>query len=170
MVWFRYLNWQLQWNCPVMLPRGDLDWLGKLNVYFNQPHMLWKQDNGKYPSHSKADNEALCLIGLMPPLNKSDSHGPLGTFVKLRVVYAPGMPGTFFSPPRVSEPNMHHGTFVMHAGSLISGFLWSRWRGKRSRHPRRTHNPQFYVSGKRPIRLKQLTLSDEYHIFTLINT
>ena len=25
-----------------------------------------------------------------------------------------------------------------------------RWRGKRSRHSRRMHNPQFYVSGKRP--------------------
>ena len=35
-------------------------------------------------------------------------------------------------------------------GSLTSDFLWSRWRGKRSRHSRRTHNPQFYVSGKRP--------------------
>ena len=30
-------------------------------------------------------------------------------------------------------------------------FLWSRWRGKRSRHSRRMHNPQFYVSCKRPI-------------------
>ena len=36
-------------------------------------------------------------------------------------------------------------------GSLISGFLWSRWRGKRSRHSRRMRNPQFYVSGKRPM-------------------
>ena len=26
-----------------------------------------------------------------------------------------------------------------------------RWRGKRSRHSRRMRNPQFYVSGKRPI-------------------
>ena len=35
-------------------------------------------------------------------------------------------------------------------GSLTSGFLWSRWRGKRSRHSRRMRKPQFYVSGKRP--------------------
>ena len=34
-------------------------------------------------------------------------------------------------------------------GSLTSHFLWSRWRGKRPRHSRRMHNPQFYVSGKR---------------------
>ena len=40
----------------------------------------------------------------------------------------------------------------MHAGSLTSGFLWSRWRGKRSRHSRRMRNPQFHVSGKRPMR------------------
>ena len=36
-------------------------------------------------------------------------------------------------------------------GSLTSGFLWSRWRGKCSRHSRRMRNPQFYVSGKRPM-------------------
>ena len=30
-------------------------------------------------------------------------------------------------------------------------FLWSRWRGKRSRHSRRMRNPKFYVSGKRPM-------------------
>ena len=36
-------------------------------------------------------------------------------------------------------------------GSLTSGFLWSRWRGKRSRHSRRMRNPQLYVSGKKPM-------------------
>ena len=62
----------------------------------------------------------------------------------------------FHRPPRVSDPDMHHGTFVTHvpwcmAGSLTSGFLWSWWRGKLSRHSRRMRNPQFYVSGKRSI-------------------
>ena len=57
---------------------------------------------------------------------------------------------------RVSDPDMHHGTCVTLVswcmpGSLLSGFLWSRWRGKCSRHCRRRRNPQFYVSGKRPI-------------------
>ena len=37
------------------------------------------------------------------------------------------------------------------SGSLTNGFLWSRWRGKRSRHSRCMRNPQFCVSGKRPI-------------------
>ena len=31
------------------------------------------------------------------------------------------------------------------------GFANPQWRGKRSRHSRRMHNPQFYVSGKRPM-------------------
>ena len=61
-------------------------------------------------------------------------HGPLTRYVKLWVAHAPGMPGTFSPPPRVSHPYMHHGTCVMHAprcmpGSLTSGFLWRRWRG-----------------------------------------
>ena len=36
-------------------------------------------------------------------------------------------------------------------GSLTCVFLWSWWRGKRSRHSRRMRNPQFYVSGKMPM-------------------
>ena len=66
------------------------------------------------------------------------------------------MPGTFSPPPLVSDPDMHHGMCVTHMswcmpGSLTSGFLWSRRWGKHSRHSRRMRNPQFYVSGKRPM-------------------
>ena len=66
-------------------------------------------------------------------------HGPLARYVKMRVAHAPGRPGTFPSPPRVSVPDMHHGTRMTHVsgympGSLIYGFLWSRWRIKLSRH------------------------------------
>ena len=51
---------------------------------------------------------------------------------------------------------MHHRTCITHVpwcrpGSLTSGFLWSRCRGKRSRHSRCMRNPQFYVYGKRPM-------------------
>ena len=64
------------------------------------------------------------------------------------------MPGTFSPPSRVSDTDMHHGTCVTHvpwcmSGSLTNGFLWGRWRGKRSRHSRRMRNTQCYVSGKR---------------------
>ena len=49
--------------------------------------------------------------------------------------HAPGMPWTFSPPPRVSDPDMYHGTCVTHVpwcmpGSLTGGFLWSRPRGK----------------------------------------
>ena len=101
----------------------------------------------------------VCYILAVPVQFVSQNHtqhGPLDRYVKLRVVHAPGMPGTFFTPPRVSDPDMHHGTCVTHVpwcmpGSLTSDFLWSRWRGKRSRHSQRMRNAQFYVSGKMPI-------------------
>ena len=62
----------------------------------------------------------------------------------------------FPPPPRVGDPDMHHGTCVTRVlwcmpGSLTSGFLWYRWRGKRSRHSRRMRNLQCYVSGKMPM-------------------
>ena len=45
--------------------------------------------------------------------------------------------------------------FLYMPGSLPSGFIWSRWRGKRSRHSRHMRNAQFYVSGKRSIKFAQ---------------
>ena len=76
------------------------------------------------------------------------SYGSIDRYEKLRVAFSP--------PSRVSDPNMHHGKCVTHVpwcmlGSLTSGFLRSRWRGKRSRHSQRMRNSQLYVSGKRPI-------------------
>ena len=89
-------------------------------------------------------------------LDQRRCNGPLTRYVELRVAHAPGMPGTFSPPSQVSDPDMHHGTCVTDVpwcmpGSLSSDFLWSRWRGKRSRYSRRMHNPQFCVSGKRPM-------------------
>ena len=40
--------------------------------------------------------------------------------------------------------------------SLSRGFLWSRWREKRSRHSRRMRNPQICVSGKRPMAIYRI--------------
>ena len=85
------------------------------------------------------------------------------------------MPGTFSPPPLVSDPDMHHGTCVTHvpwymSGSLTSGFLWSRRRGKRSRHSWRMRNPQFCVSGKRPMRKAfPASLSWRRHDVTVIS-
>ena len=60
-------------------------------------------------------------------------HEPLARYAKLRVAHAPGIRGTFSSPLRVSDPDMHHSTCVKHVpwcmpGSLTSGFRWSRWQ------------------------------------------
>ena len=76
-----------------------------------------------------------------------NAHGPLTRFIKLWVGHALGMPGTFSPPPRVSDLDMHHGTCVMHVpwcmpGSLIIGFVWNRWRGKRCWH---SHNSTYIV-------------------------
>ena len=92
---------------------------------------------------------------------RKDHQGPLARYVKIEGCACAGDAENGFPPPLVRDPDMHHGTCVTHVprcmpGSLTIGFLWSRWRGKRSRHCRRMCNPQFYVSGKRPI-AKQYT-------------
>ena len=61
---------------------------------------------------------------------------------KIAGAHAPGMPGTFSPQLRVSDCDMHHGTCV----SFVFG-----GGGKLFRHSRRMRNPQFYVSGKRPM-------------------
>ena len=67
-----------------------------------------------------------------------------------------GNAGNVSPPPRVSDPDMHHGTCVTYVlwcmpGWLTIGFLWNWWWGKRSRYSWRMRNPQFYLSGKRII-------------------
>ena len=59
-------------------------------------------------------------------------HGPLVRYVKSRVVHAVGMPGTFSPQPPISDPDMHHDTWVTYVpwykpGLLTNGFLW-RWQ------------------------------------------
>ena len=64
--------------------------------------------------------------------------GPLARYIKLRVAHALGILGRF---PR-------------HRGLAIPTCIMARasqWRGKRSRHSRRMRDPQFYVSGKKPM-------------------
>ena len=85
--------------------------------------------------------------------------GPIARYVKIGIAHASGMPRTFSQPPQVSNPDMHRGTCVMGVPwcmpeSLSSGFLWSRWRGKRFWHSQRMSNPKFYISGKRPVKYR----------------
>ena len=87
-------------------------------------------------------------------------YGPLVRYVKLRVAHAPGMPGTFSHPPRFNDPDM---PWCM-PGSLTSGFLLIRWRGKRSSIPSAcaTHNFTYLVRG--PWRLGSAEWSTFYRI------
>ena len=53
-------------------------------------------------------------------------NGPLNRYVKLRVAHAPVLPGTIFPPPTsqkplVSDPGMHHATYVTHVLWCMSG-------------------------------------------------
>ena len=78
--------------------------------------------------------------------------------------HAPGMPGTFSPPPRISNTDMHHGTCVTHVswcmpGSLTPGFLWIRPGGKRSRHSRRMRNPQFSYLVRGPYKKRKFLYS-----------
>ena len=95
--------------------------------------------------------EFLSMIQYGPAITRSNSHRPLARYVILRFAHVPGMPVTFSLPLRFSDPDTHHGTCVTHvtwcmSGSLTRCFLWSRWRGKRSRHTQRMRNPQLYIS------------------------
>ena len=54
---------------------------------------------------------------------------------------------------------MHHSSCVTHVPWCTVGIANPQWRGKRSQHPRRLRNPQFYVSGKRPMEKTSLLLS-----------
>ena len=96
-------------------------------------------------------------------------HGPLARYVKLRIAHAPGMPGSFSPPPRVSDPGMHHGMCVTHMpwcmlGSLTSGSLWSWWYGNCSRHSRRMRSPQFTYLVRGSFLLFQFQLSGNEEI------
>ena len=76
---------------------------------------------------------------------------------KIAIAHALGMLGTFSPPPRISDPDMHHGTCVtrvpwwMHAGVANRRFPLKSVSGKTFPAFPAMHNPQFYASGKSPI-------------------
>ena len=52
---------------------------------------------------------------------KYSTHGPLASYVNLRVTHASGMPGTFPRHRGLSDPDMHHGTCVPHVPWCMPG-------------------------------------------------
>ena len=74
----------------------------------------------------------------------------LTRYVKLRVGHAPGIPPT--SKETAIERSRHVWRHVRHTRVVMHvGIFNPRWQGKRSQHSQRIRNPQFYVSGKRPM-------------------
>ena len=83
---------------------------------------------------------------------------PLASYQIRKIVGCafPGNAGNVFSTPtskktaswrsRHASRHVHHACTVMHFGIANP-----RWLGRRSRHSRCMHNPQFYLSGKRSI-------------------
>ena len=95
---------------------------------------------------------------------RSQFHGPLTRYAKLRVAHAPGMPRTFSPPPTsketASERSRHASRHVRHARAVMPvGIANPRWQGKPSRHSRRMSNPPFYVSDKRSM-AEQLSVNE----------
>ena len=115
-------------------------------------------------SNQNAGKQKMCLQHKQVPFCKGISWASY-QIRKIAGCACAGNAGNVVPPPLVSDPDMHHGTCLTHMpwcmpGSLISGFLWNRWRGKHSRHSRRMRNPQFCVSGKRRMRLLWNRLDD----------
>ena len=97
-------------------------------------------------------------------------YGPFIRYVKLRVAHAPGMPGTFSPSPTSKETASlrfrHASRHVRHACAVMhAGIANPQWRGKRSRRSRHMRNPQFYVSGKRPMNEWQHYMTSERVIY-----
>ena len=85
-----------------------------------------------------------------------DHHGPLTRYAKLRVVHAPGMPGTFSWPPTANQRSRHESRHVRHARAVTHvGIANSQWWGKRSRHSRACPTRSFaaHVYGNSPVNL-----------------
>ena len=62
-------------------------------------------------------------LGIAVPHQKLPRHGSLIRYVKIAGAHTPGMPGTFSPPPRVSDPDIHHGTCVTHVPWCMLGSL-----------------------------------------------
>ena len=97
-----------------------------------------------------------CPLVISECVNHFCHHGPLTRYVQVWVAHAPGMPGTFSPSPTSKEStsmlSRHASRHVRDARAVMHvGIANPRWWGKRSQHSRRMRNPQFYVSGKRPI-------------------
>ena len=98
--------------------------------------------------------------GQLPPRG----YGSLVRYAKLRVAHAPGMPGMFSPPLRVS---MTHVPWCM-PGSLTTGFLWSRWRGNILGIPGACATRNFTYLVRGPLSKYQKAQINDFHILNFI--
>ena len=125
-----------------------------VNIFFPKLNSSWQSLNIISMAQCKKDVTPLLMHWSCVSL-----QGSLARCVKVRVARAPGMSGKFSRHRGLAIPTCItarawrtcRDAWGCMPGSLTSGFPWSRWRGKLSRHSRRMRNPRFYVSGKRPI-------------------
>ena len=96
----------------------------------------------------------------------------MGTMASL-ITNLTGMSGTLSPPPTSKQTaswrSRHASRHVRHARAVMHvGIANPRWRGKRSQHSRRMHNPQFYVSDKRPMRIPMTTITRSWDRLIII--
>ena len=116
------------------------------------------------------------LCSKMPRMYPSQTvgwvNGSLARYVKLRVMHAPGMPGTSSPSPGVSDPDMYRGTCVTYvpccmSGSIISAFLWKTVVWKRvPAFPAQVRPAILRIRQKAPYNY-QLGMADRRCSFTL---
>ena len=94
--------------------------------------------NSKWKLHPEVKRTHRCDDAVVTIMLKIMNNRPLTRYVKLRVAQ---VPGTFFPPARVSDPDMHRGTCLMHVPRCMPGLLTSKWWW-RCRHSRRMRKPQ----------------------------
>ena len=145
--------------------------LESFTVLFHSPNgwqfavrSLWNSHRSSEPKiHCKLPR-IQCSLGIFQSILKSTNHRADNTsqctYYQIRKIAGCACAGNAWNVfpviRGVSDPGVHHGTCVTHVpwcmpGELNSGFLGSWWRGKHSRHSWRMRNPQFCVSGMRPI-------------------
>ena len=80
--------------------------------------ITWNKLNSMIPGLLETRSSLWCI------------HEPLARYETLRVAHALGMPGTFPPPPRISDPDMHHGTCMTHDGIANKRFPLKYVAGK----------------------------------------
>ena len=122
-------------------------------------HLFSAENNSGYHEYfcmfSELWQYVICVIVVLNTIAYTN-HGPLARYVKIRVAHAPGMPGTF------SPAANFRGNYFIAIPACITARAWRTCRDAcRDRLPAVTGKtfpafpahaqPQFCVSGKRPI-------------------